>query len=252
MGPDSEDFDIFHSIEIQKDIIMSLHQYNPSFEEGVEESIQSLKQALDQLGIKAGYYQHTLNGEKNVFDSSDEVALEKLEQYGMERELLTDQLIALGEMQIIYLFKNLEISLKSLIKIAYPKVNVKPFYKWELIKMFFDEKGILLNQLEGFAEVDQARKVNNNIKHTDEFTSELKRIPEFKDGMEYEDLERFFKRVKPKVAAFQNKLSEAVVKELYEFDERKLNALTDELRERMTKEDAEKYIGKVKEKFGLK
>jgi hypothetical protein len=119
------------------------------------------------------------------------------------------------------------------------------------MKVFFEERNIMLHELDGYQEVIEVKKVNNNIKHSDQLSEEIGRIQEFCSGMEFQDLERFFNRVKPKIATFQNKLSEAVVDELFKFNENKLDALVDEIRERMTKDDAKKYIKKLKNKFGL-
>jgi hypothetical protein len=119
------------------------------------------------------------------------------------------------------------------------------------LKAFFDEKGILLHKLDGYTEVLEVKKVSNNIKHNDELTEEINKIPEFSGGMEFEDLEDFFNRVKPKVAMFQQQLSVAVVKELFEFDDKKISDIVEEMRGRMGKEDVVKLISKLKNKYGL-
>lgn len=255
MELDLNEFDDFNLIEHKKDIILSLHQYDNSFEEGIQASIDTLKKRNDVIEANIGFYSRKLNGE-DVFSrletgKSNEYSIDKLTEYSQEREWVNDQLIALNEMKIIYLFKNLEISMKSLIKVAYPKVNVSNFFKWDSMKTFFDEKEIKLYTLEGYQEVIQVKKVNNNIKHTDELTNEISKIPEFETGMESEDLELFFLRVKSKVAIFQNELSQAVIKELFEFDDNKLNSLTQEIKERMSKEDVTKFIEKLKFKYEI-
>lgn len=47
------------------------------------------------------------------------------------------QLAPLAEMQMINLFKNIEINIKTFIKIAYSKVSHKELYRWDLLVQFF-------------------------------------------------------------------------------------------------------------------
>jgi hypothetical protein len=133
MEANDEIFDPEQSIEQRKDIIESLYQYDGAFEHGVQVAIAELKERLNVVEINIGHYsREKFKGEDTAdidFLEMPDDAFDKYMEYCQEAEWINDQLSALGEMKVLFLFKNLEISMKSLIKRSYEKVNVKNFYK---------------------------------------------------------------------------------------------------------------------------
>lgn len=157
---------------------------------------------------------------------------------------------SLAEMNIVYLFKCLEISLKSLINTAYPHVKTKGLYQWEEITTLFKSYQIDITNLKGYQDSVDLRKVNNSLKHSDNLSDEIKNMKEFKElgYYDYDNLEAFYNRVKPKIEQFIKEVAQAVVNDLYSFSEDRLNSIAESFVERMDVKTAEKLAHKIIEK----
>ena len=163
--------------------------------------------------------------------------------YFLERDLL-----ALSEMKIIYAFKSFETHLVWLLKASYsPELN-KRIYKWETIKDFLNSKKIRISDIDGFEEINQLRIVNNSIKHSIKSKpADLKNIKEFqgKESLAYQDFLNFYKRVEGSIMTFISALSSKIESDLYEFDNNRLDDITDKFKERMDKKTLQKFISKL-------
>ena len=82
------------------------------------------------------------------FKDSERYDLEDWYYHSLDESFLEDQLYVLSEMNIIYIYKEFEINLKKLIKIAYG--DDKNLYKWFNLIKFFKSKKIELEDLEGY------------------------------------------------------------------------------------------------------
>jgi len=164
---------------------------------------------------------------------------------------LEEQLKAMAEMKIVYLFKSLEITMKKLVETAYPQTKTNRFYRWENFKTFFKNKDISLHEITGYEEVVELRKVNNNIKHKPEINESVKKIEGFNNEkfFHFNSLNDFYNRIKLSVDHFLEILSSEVIDELFEFPESRIETLASEYHERMDKSDAEEFSEKLLSKY---
>jgi len=162
-----------------------------------------------------------------------------------------EELIALSEMFIVYAYKDFEIQLKLLLCSAY-NLESNYMYKWDFIKKFIENRGILPKSIIGYNEVDQMREVNNAIKHGfDMKNSKILKIPEFRDSenLEYNQLIKFFRRVKSYPVKFISGLAKLIHDDLYSFSDDKLDQLALSFALRMDKEVAYKFIENIKSNY---
>jgi len=215
---------------------MFVEQLNDNnFEESVSNEFAQLKEQLDE--------------EINEFIKSQEEPDNF--DYFLDTQFLEDKLLALVEMKIVYLYKNLEINIKRLLSASY-KVKTKDFYQWERLKQFIKDKNIKLNEIDEYQKIDQLRKVNNFIKHSSSKISEdLKSISEFSDlkRLRHYELDEFYERVKFAPFKFLLSLSDKIYQDLYEFNDTRLDNISELLALRMDEETAAKFIEKLKNKY---
>ncbi|WP_461640543.1 hypothetical protein [Labilibaculum euxinus] len=224
-----------------------------SFESVVHPLIEKLKQDREELQSKDKDY------EKQLKDS-------KLDEIEIERKLLTNgnqvgiyyldqELKALLEMKIVYLYKFFEINIKRLIQDAFSIKSLKTLYRWEVIVSYLLGEGIETNQIIGYDEIVQLKDVNNSLKHSSYLDDNLKkRIPEFSNVqfIKYVELESFYNRIQELPIQFLNSLSSKIYALKYKFSDDKLNSIVSDLAIRMEKDDAEKLIQKLKKEYSLK
>jgi hypothetical protein len=198
---------------------------------------------LDLFDIEEGSREWDIHMEINIHEANGNIFIR-------EQELL-----ALFDMKIIHLYKSFEIRLKKLLNEGYPNVSTRDFYKWESITMFLKSKNIKLKEIEGYTEVVQLKDLNNSLKHTDQFSDRLiSFIPEF-NGIQkthgryfvnYNHLLEFYNRIKDFPQKFLEELTSKIYSELYEFNDSKIHTMAKDIVLRMEKEDAFKYIEKIR------
>lgn len=228
---DSEDFDSF---EIATDSSIKNHR----------EQLKELTDIYEEIEneISANY------SKLSSYDTEEQSYLiDKQLYYEEEIDKNNAYLDSLFEMKIIYLFKSLEISMKFLIKYAYPTINVKAFYQWESMKDFFKSKEIDLFKIDGYIECLDLKKINNCIKHSSMVNDEVRKIVEFKaqSNLGHDQLEKFYNRVKFKVRVFCRELKNEIKEDLYTFSDERLEKLTRNYYERMDDETFGKFIEKL-------
>lgn len=204
------------------------------FEKAIEENIKSLKEKIIISEIK--YEELCKKNEGKEYSTLTPADFDLIDEecyYEANIESYKLHLHSLNEMRIIYLFKNLEISIKSIIKNAYPNTNTKDFFKWQILINFLSEKNIPITTVEGYTEAVQLKDVNNTIKHSDSIPQHISRLSEFTTGFTSEGLERFVQRVKPQVELFREKLSVEIAKERFDFNDDRIDSIVKEYRHRM-------------------
>ncbi|GAB3048263.1 hypothetical protein [Spirosoma pulveris] len=204
-------------------------------EEEIEEAEQSLESAQKELE------QHI---DENPDDAKDP-NIQELYLYEPYSEIWSkgEQLNSLAEMKIIYLFKNLETVIKSMIKQSYPDINIKDFYRADNLAGAVTTFGIILPDINGYAEYNELRRVNNNIKHSKEISDDTKKIPEFKKDYEFNSgsIIKFYNRVRSKVLLFSEGFAEALVNSAFFFSEDRLKEISKSYLNRMDQETANKF-----------
>tara|TARA_R110002051_G_scaffold275917_2_gene336884 strand:+ start:1439 stop:2221 length:783 start_codon:yes stop_codon:yes gene_type:complete len=165
---------------------------------------------------------------------------------------LEEELITLYEMKIIYAFKHLEIEVKNLISSAYDDKSISKSSKWDNLINYLNSKNIDVKAIKQYREVNQLRTVNNSLKHSNEHLDKsLNGIEEFKKAeyINYEILEKFYSRIEDSSSTFLSFLSFAIYDNLYVFDEEKIDRISNSIVLRMDKENSDKLIEKIKEKY---
>tara|TARA_B110000114_G_scaffold95815_1_gene101006 strand:+ start:31 stop:792 length:762 start_codon:yes stop_codon:yes gene_type:complete len=175
------------------------------------------------------------------YDDDDHFNFIDSEQY------FEDQLFALSEMNIIYIFKEFEINLKSLLMKVYGNDD-RNLYKWDKLKSYFKSKKISISEIDGYEEVKQLKELNNHLKHSNRpISGEIKNIKEFKEEnfLTEEMINKFFERIKSYPHIFLQNIVGVIYTDLYEFDEERIKQLAKEMAQRMENKDAKLYIDEI-------
>ena len=221
-----------------------------TFESAIEENIIQLKKKIAFSEAKYNELGEKTNGkEYSAFTPEDFALIDEECFHEGNTQSFSQHLRSLNEMRVIYLFKNLEINIKSIIKYAYPDVNTREFYKWQILIAFLQEKNIVIKTIKGYEEVIQLKDVNNALKHSDEFQQHLTKIPEFVTGFSNISLEQFALRIRPEVESFLEHLSTAVAEERFSFDDNRIDEIVEEYYYRMDKSSFGILIDKLKSKI---
>lgn len=119
---------------------------------------------------------------------------------------VSEKIYTLVEMQVIYLFKQLEITLKNLVTLAFDNLDKKALFNWENLKKECNRRNIRLSEADNYVQVNQLRVVNNAIKHSSKITEAVNNlsIPEFRgvEHFSYDTLRLFYKRVEGNISKF--------------------------------------------------
>ncbi len=163
-----------------------------------------------------------------------------------------DDLLVLEEVRVVFLFREIEIAIKEMMHIAFPNINLKGLYRWDIVNSHLKTNGISLKNIPGFQETDSLRIVNNNIKHSSELSEDTKRsLPYWKNKHQftYKNLRNFRENVEPKIHKFMEGLGESIIDAAFNFDDAKLEKIACELSERLSREHAEQFIEKLRSKY---
>jgi len=194
-----------------------------SFEKASNQTISNLldksSKAEAKLTELISQLSNHINGSENsdgIPTEKDEAVFRKMVDCNSELYMSNEYLKALSDMKIVYLFKSVEIRIKSLIRTAYPKTDTKKFYKWGCVCCYFDNINIKISDFDGYAELEELRKINNNIKHNEMIEKNANKIKEFANESQftYLNFENFYNRVKPKIQNFIESLGKAIIEQI--------------------------------------
>ncbi|CAI2768190.1 hypothetical protein [Flavobacterium collinsii] len=170
----------------------------------------------------------------------------------MEIYFIEQELKAISEMKVLYAYKHFENKLKFLLSAAYGASKSKMF-KWEFVIEFLKEKNIDIKNINCYAEINELRNLNNCIKHSDDIRNDSRVMPikEFKNKrfILYRDILAFYKRIENAPSAFLSSLSDYIYKDLYVFDEKRIDQEAEKIALRMTEREASILIEKLKKKY---
>lgn len=221
------------------------------FDDATSKIFENLKDGLIAMRQKSTELESQVSNftEENGGIPTDEDLdiIDKIMDLSFEEHWSVEHLSVLSEMKIVYLFKSLEINIKSLIKIAYPEAKTKEFFQWESILSYFKNKDILISTLDGYNEVNDLRKVNNNIKHNNLIGADINNIKEFSGEayFTYSNIDSFYNRVKPKIQIFISELGQQIIKDLYVFDDLRIEKISNTYKQRMGDKALEKLAQKL-------
>jgi len=170
----------------------------------------------------------------------------------MKVYFLDKELYAVSEMKIIYCYKHFETHLKWLLKASYSsEINERQLFRWENVEDFLISKKIVPSELSNYAELRDLRNLNNAIKHSlNILDNKTKNIKEFqnKKDLNYTDLLSFYSRVEESGLNFIKSLSDRIEKDLYEFDNERIENISDKIVMRMDAITIGKLIQKLETK----
>jgi len=249
--------DIHDQRELHK---MAIDSYFIYFQNPLDYELEKIMKNLIEL--RDGHYNHFNAFEKMKREEPEKfIALadqsgkspEELIAQGydsaMDAHYVEEELNAFAEVQIIYAYKHLEIHIKRLLDIGYGIKNSRQLFKWNTLIEFLKAKSILIEQLEGYTEINQLRRVNNAVKHSDGLQgNEFDDIPELK-RKKYTDAESllaFYARIKNVPNQFIAKLGGAIYNERFTFNEDRLKDMSTEIASRMDKDIAEIFIERLR------
>ena len=92
------------------------------------------------------------------------------------------------------------------------------------------------------------RKVNNNLKHGEFVSNDVKQILEFKkaDVFDFPILVDFYYRVRDKCEEFLSAIGDAIIQDLYYFTEERLEEIAESYRQRMDSDTIDIFIKLLK------
>lgn len=170
----------------------------------------------------------------------------------MKVYFLDKELYAVSEMKILYGYKHFETHLKWLLKASYSsEINERQLFRWENVEDFLTSKKISPKELSNYLELRDLRNLNNAIKHSmNILDNKTKNIKEFqnKKNLNYRDLLSFYSRVEDSSMKFIQSLSERIEKDLYEFDNERIENISDKIVTRMDTKTVGKLIKKLEAK----
>jgi len=212
------------------------------------------------MNIQNNHYDFVSNNlikelKKKVADLKPQIEVD--EQGGnymksMEVYFLEKELFAVSEMKILYGHKHFETHLKWLLKASYPsEINERKLFHWDNVEDFLNSKKIKPKELTNYAELRELRNLNNAIKHSinilDNKTSNIKEFQN-KRNLNYQDLLNFYSRVEESSLKFLQSLSFSIEKDLYDFDDERIEKISTKLVMRMDDKTVNKLIKNLKSK----
>ncbi len=217
----------------------------------IEEKENNEKERDEWIRIKK-YKPQRYEELENIADIADIDLEMQINEYDIENFFREEEIWALLEMKIIYLYKFFEINIKKLLKGSYPETSIKEFFRWESLTQFLKNKNINPKEINGYKEVFQLKELNNSFKHSDDLDKQIiNLIPELKkkDSISYIELNEAYERLSNFPIKFLKDLSSKIYDELYEFNESKIEKIANEIAIRMEEKNALILIDKIKKVY---
>lgn len=177
--------------EYHKKQLLDNNQYKNDSEEELSSYIASAERSMANMGYDYDYHNYDLGVER-------ELRLEAMAakaQYDFFEEAREIHSLAIIQMKILFLYKEVEIRFKELLSSRY-NVNTKNLSNLESWKASFKEHNVDIASLEGFEQILALKQVNNDLKHSLSI-HKSKRIDEFKGKSSFDSvsLEQFLQRI---------------------------------------------------------
>lgn len=214
----------------------------------IQEKLDAEKEYYEWIRIKKNEPTRFAELEEQA-DRADINLEMQIHEYHIDNYYREEEIWALFEMKIIYLYKFFEINVKKLLKGSFPNSSTKEFFRWESLIQFLKDKNINPIEIIGYKEIYQLKELNNSFKHTDSLEKQtIELIPEFKSvkQISYRQLDKFYKRLRKFPVEFLKDLASKIYDELYKFDEEKIERMSNRIALRMEKKDALILIEKIK------
>lgn len=151
------------------------------------------------------------------------------------------------EMKIVYLYKTIEINLKTLLKVAYDLSDskIKSFFNIENIISFLNEKDINIKTSKFYDDFNILRKLNNQIKHSSLIIQdkELLKCGYFESNQYTStELNNFYNSIKDIPRLFLKDIQDQIYNDLYVYTPERIEELSKELVKRMDNSQIENLV----------
>ena len=142
-------------------------------------------------------------------DNLDEGWLETL--FDDDHHFLNEAQKLCHELAIVALYKMVEITSKRAIKTAYPDARSKDLFKINELKNFLRGKGVDITRFRHYKAMNEARCINNCIKHDGVVDSKLAAYSGWVVGSPLENLDRAYHRLVPECESYIAGLIDALI-----------------------------------------
>ncbi|KPA51393.1 hypothetical protein VT25_14775 [Photobacterium leiognathi subsp. mandapamensis] len=192
LGSFSRVFSLFDLLdEYHEKQLLDNNQYKNKSEEELSSYITSAETSMAKMGYYYDYHNYDPGVER-------ELRLEVMAanaQYEFFEEAREIHSLAIVQMKILFLYKEVEIRFKQLLSSRY-NVNTKRLPNLDSWVASFKDHSVDIAKLEGFEQIRALKQVNNDLKHSLSI-HKSRRIDEFKDKHSFDSvsLEQFFQRI---------------------------------------------------------
>lgn len=233
----------------------SVNHIDFTFEEAISEAEDIIKRKLvdlkSQLEIAHENYDATVYDSNGLMNDGHEVeeTLSLVFDLESDIEMNEQQLYCFSEMKIVHLFRAYEITLKKVIKTAFPAENEKDFFNWEKLREFCKRNGFDIKSVPSYSEIDQLRLVNNSIKHSFAIDPRVKKnVPQFseEDDFTYVTLSRFYLYVRAHLLPFLQAIAAGLEAHIYNYSEEKIDKIVNGYREVMDSSELEVLAERIR------
>ncbi|MFA0525283.1 hypothetical protein AB4517_17040 [Vibrio sp. 10N.222.52.C3] len=181
-------------------------EYKRRSEKELSDYISSAKQSMEEMGDDYDYHNYDYGVERELI--LEEMAANA--QFDFFNEAKELHALALIEMKVMFLYKEIEIRLKQII-FTYYSQKTSHLSNLKALNSCFSANGIDLDELSGYQFIDDLRRVNNDLKHSLKINAS-KKIKVFKGKTKFDsqslgvflklalyEIESFFKLLITKV-----------------------------------------------------
>ena len=192
LGSFSRVFSLFDLLdEYHEKQLLDNNQYKNDSEKELSSYITNAETSMAEMGYAYDYHNYDPGVER-------ELRLEVMAanaQYEFFEEAREIHSLAIVQMKILFLYKEVEIRFKQLLSSKY-NVKTKSLYNLDSWKASFKYHNVDIAKLEGFKQIFDLKQVNNDLKHSLSI-HKSKRIDEFKGKSSFDSisLEQFFQRI---------------------------------------------------------
>lgn len=128
-----------------------------------------------------------------------------------EHEVLESIKELAEQLAIVALYRVVELNIKQILRWRYTPEEVKRLETIKQIINRLNRDGIHLEKVVHFKGADEARLLNNAIKHKNRVTKQLAKYSRWKEGKELKNLREAYMRLSPDIPKFLGFLAEKVV-----------------------------------------
>lgn len=175
-------------------------EYKRRSEKELSDYISSAQKSMEEMGEDYDYHNYDYGVEQEL--RLEEMAANA--QFDFFNEAKELHALALIEMKVMFLYKEIEIRLKKIISTHYSQ-KTSQLSNLNALNKCFESNGVVLKEISSYQFIDDLRRVNNDLKHSLKINAS-KQIKEFKGKTKFdsESLDTFLKFASYEIESFFN------------------------------------------------